>query len=89
MATITQDLLNQVFREYMMLVPVPDETNKDVKIAGLIPKFEQHVNQLVSEYKGLTVVRRVMHSVQTRSNRSRTPFMFRRTVRRPRGWWSR
>ena len=71
------------------MVPVSDEANKEMKIAGLLPKFEQHVNQLISEYKGATVVRRIQHA-QTRSNvRARAPFVFRRTVRRPRGWWSR
>jgi hypothetical protein len=89
MVVITQDILNQVFREYMKTIAVPEEVDKDTKISGILPKFEQHVNHLTSEYKGLAQVRRVNHS-QTRSNpRHRIPFMFRRTVRRPRGWWSR
>ena len=52
MTAITQDILNQVFREYMKTVDVATDTDKDVKIASLIPKFEHHVNQLTSEYKG-------------------------------------
>ena len=90
MTTITQDILNQVFREYMKTVSVPtDDSNKDVKIASLIPKFEQHVNQLTSEYKGLggsggsvPMVRRLRSTM-----RNRAPFMFRRSTRRSRGWW--
>ena len=89
MASVTQDILNQVFREYMKTITVPEDVDKDTKISGLLPKFEQHVNHLASEYKGLTHVRRA-HQYQTRSNtRHRVPFLFRRTVRRPRGWWSR
>jgi hypothetical protein len=85
MASVTQDILNQVFREYMKTIAVPEDVDKDTKISGLLPKFEQHVNHLASEYKGL-VVRRTH---QTRSNPRRIPFLFRRTIRRPRGWWSR
>jgi len=91
MATITQDILSQVFREYLKTLPVPDDVDKDVRSASLIPRFEQQVNQLASEFKGSVAV-----PVSVRSSRSfytrRQPrngpmFGFRRTARRQRSWW--
>ena len=91
MATITQDILNQVFREYLKTLPVPDEVDKDVRSASLIPRFEQQVNQLASEFKGSVVVPAQVRSSRMfytrRHHRSNPLFSFRRTARRQRSWW--
>lgn len=90
MATITQDILNQVFREYLKALPVPDDVDKDVRSASLIPRFEQQVNHLAAEYKGVAapVSVRPSRSFYTRRNHRSNPiFGFRRTARRQRAWW--
>lgn len=91
MATITQDILNQVFREYLKTLPAPDDMDKDVRSASLIPRFEQQVNQLASEFKGSVAApapARSSRSFYTRRQpRSNTMFGFRRTARRQRAWW--
>ena len=106
MAVLNQGILNIVFCDFMKTIEVPADINKEEKIGILLPKFEQHVNQLISELKGILppppppepkVYRNVDPNVdssqvrqvqQTRRHmRSRMPFIFRRTIRRPRRWW--
>lgn len=89
MAAITQDVLNQVFREYLKTLPVPDVVDKDARSASLIPRFEQYVNQLSAEFKGSSPVAvRPSRTFYTRRNpRIPLSFGFRRTARRQRSWW--
>jgi hypothetical protein len=90
MATITQDILNQVFREYLKTLPVSEDVDKDARSASLLPRFEQQVNQLAAEFKGaapVSVVRPSRSFYTRRNHRTPLSFGFRRTARRQRSWW--